>query len=121
MAKKILIVEDDAELAQVLRIILEEAGFQVFHSSDAYGGTQLAHKQRPDLIVLDIIMPAGGGFNVLRRLKESMHTNGIPVIVTTGTQDAEFEKEARRLGVKDYMHKPYSCKELLDKITNILS
>ena len=59
--KKILIVEDDHDLEQTLRILLEDAGFQVISSVDAYGGTYLAHKESPNLIILDISCPAGGG------------------------------------------------------------
>lgn len=121
MGKKILIVEDDQDLEKVLRIVLEEAGFEVISSSDAYGGIQLVHKEKPDLVILDIAMPAGGGFKVLRNLRQSIYTRGIPVIITTGSDAKEFELEALRLGIKEYMKKPYSPEELLDKINNIFS
>lgn len=121
MGKKILIVEDDMALTRVLKVVLEEKGFKVLSSLDAYGGTHLAHKEKPDVIVLDMMMPAGGGLSVLRNLKESIHTNHIPIIVTTGTSDIELEKEARNLGVRDYIYKPYSQKDLVDKISSILS
>lgn len=121
MGKKILIVEDDLDLEQVLRIVLEESGFEVISSLDAYGGIQLAHKERPDLVILDITMPAGGGLSMLRNIKQSFHTRDIPVIITTGSDTAEHEQEALRLGIKKYIRKPYSPEELLDTINNILS
>ncbi len=120
MSKKILIVEDDLNLGEVLRIFLEKSGFEVISSSDAYGGIQLVHKERPDLVILDITMPAGGGISVLRKLKQSTHTKNIPVIITSGTASKDAEQEALRLGIKEYVRKPYSPEELLDKINKIL-
>jgi two-component system, OmpR family, phosphate regulon response regulator PhoB len=119
--KKILIVEDDHDLEQTLRILLEDAGFQVISSVDAYGGTYLAHKESPSLIILDISMPAGGGLSLLRNIKQSIHTKGIPVIITTGTDTAENKAEADKLGIKGYIKKPYAPKELLDRIEEVLS
>ena len=119
--KKILIVEDDQDLEQTLRIVLEEAGFQVISSVDAYGGTHLTHKENPDLIILDISMPAGGGLSVLRNIKQSMYTKGIPVIITTGTDSAENKEEANSLGIKGYVKKPYAPGELLDTIKEALN
>ncbi len=120
MSKRLLIVEDDLDLGEALRIFFEKSGFEVISSSDAYGGIQLAHKERPDLLILDITMPAGGGISVLRKLKQSIHTKNIPVIITTGSASKDDEQEALRLGIKEYIRKPYSPEELLGKINKIL-
>ena len=121
MSKKILIVEDDLILEQTLRIILEKSGFEVISAPDAYIGFHLAKREKPNLVILDIKMPAGGGLSVLGNLRQSMYTRGIPVIVTTGSVLAEDEQQARSLGIKEYIKKPYSPKDLIDVINNILS
>lgn len=121
MAKKILIVEDDLELEQLLAVLLKEAGFTVLSSSDAYGGIKLAAKERPDLIVLDISLPAGGGLTMLRNLKSSIYLKDIAVIITTGLNlDEQTKKEIKYLGIKDFIQKPYSSKELTDLIKKAL-
>lgn len=121
MAKKILVVEDDLELEQVLAVLLKEEGFAVLSSPDAYGGIKLAVKEKPDLVVLDISLPAGGGLAMLRNLKSSIYLKDIPVIITTGLNlDEQTKKEIMCLGIKDFIQKPYSSKELTGLIKKAL-
>jgi DNA-binding response OmpR family regulator len=87
--KKILIVDDDPNVHVILKLTLEKAGYQVSSAMDAMQGPMLARTFKPDLIILDIMMPAGGGTMVYRRLKQNTLTMNIPVIVHSSTlQDA---------------------------------
>jgi len=117
---KILIVEDEADVAKVLRKRLMEHNFEVVCATDAYDGVNLAHKERPDLIILDLMLPSGGGLMTLRNLRMSTHTSHIPVLVLTGMQDEELKKKILDMEVAAYMQKPYEISELVGTINSIL-
>ena len=118
---KILIIEDEVDLAKILHKRLEDKGFEVVCAPDAHSGVDLAHKERPDLIILDIMLPLGGGVTVLRNLRISTHTMSIPVLVLTGMQDEELKKNILEMGVAFYMQKPYEIEELTKEINRILT
>ncbi|MDO8662599.1 MAG: response regulator [Candidatus Omnitrophota bacterium] len=119
-AKKILIVEDGKELLLSLSILLKSQGYLTIGAPDALFGISLAHKERPDLIILDLGLPAGGGFYVLESINDSIETNDIPVMILTGQQGIELEEKARKMGVAAYLHKPFEPKELLSRVKEIL-
>ncbi len=118
--KKILIVDDDMKTIEVLTRILQGAGYAVRGSLDSYQGVATAHKEQPDLIILDLMMPAGGGMNVLNSLKLSTNTNLIPILVLTGIQDESYREEVFSKGVNEYLEKPYDSDELLAVIEKII-
>ena len=117
---KILIIEDEFDTAKVVRKRLSEHGFQSIIAVDGYHGVEFAHKERPDLIILDLMLPAGDGLSVLKNLRFSMHTMNIPVIVLTGIQDEKYKQQVLDEGVDAYMEKPYEASELIDTIKKIL-
>lgn len=117
---KILIVEDDLDLATVLQMNLESKHFHVFLAHDAIQGIALTHKEKPDLIILDINLPGGGGTTFLKNAKVSVHTKSIPVIILSGCEDETLVHEALHAGVQDYIKKPYELEDLYKRITNIL-
>ena len=117
---KILIVEDDADLALVLRKNLESYHFQVVVAYDAFQATRTAHTEKPNLIFLDLNLPAGGGISTLGNLKMSVNTTAIPVVVLTGTADEELIRRAQEKGVEAVMRKPYELKDLIAKVREIL-
>ena len=82
---KILIIEDDIDLSTVLQMNLESKGFEVSVAHDAIQGTALTHSIKPDLIILDINLPAGGGLTILKNIKMSVNTKMVPVIVLSGS------------------------------------
>jgi DNA-binding response OmpR family regulator len=84
--KKILIVDDERDIVKVLVIRLESSGYEVISAFDGAQGVFMAHKENPDLIILDIRMPAGDGFSVAERLKRSSHTWTIPIIFLTESE-----------------------------------
>ena len=118
--KKILIVDDERDIVKALMIRLQGAGYEVVAAFDGAQGVFMAHKEKPDLIILDIRMPAGDGFSVAQRLKRSTHTFTIPVIFLTGSPEQNAEEKAMALGARFYVKKPYDPEELLDAIKRAL-
>jgi DNA-binding response OmpR family regulator len=114
--KKILIVDDERDIVKALMIRLQANGYEVVTAFDGAQGVFMAYKEKPDLIILDIRMPAGDGFSVAERLKSSMHTFTIPVIFLTGSPEKNAEEKAMALGARFYIKKPYDPEELLDAV-----
>jgi DNA-binding response OmpR family regulator len=123
MAKtKILLVEDDEVLSKVVDEELNEAGFESFRALDGEAGLQLAKEKRPDLILLDILLPKKNGFDVLESLKKSMDTEKIPVIVLTMLGSDEDIKKGLRLGAADYMVKSqHALPEIIEKVKDFFA
>ncbi len=118
--KKILIVDDERDIVKGLMIRLKAVGYEVVTAFDGAQGVFMAHKEKPDLIILDIRMPAGDGFSVAQRLKRSIHTFTIPVIFLTGSPEQNAEEKAMALGARFFVKKPYDPEELLDAIKRAL-
>ena len=118
--KKIIIVDDERDIVKALMIRLQKAGYEVVTAFDGAQGVFMAHKEKPDLIILDIRMPAGNGFSVAQRLKHSTHTFTIPVIFLTGSPEKNAEQKAMALGARFYVKKPKDPEELLDAIKRAL-
>ncbi len=118
--KKILIIEDERDTAKVIAKRLTQSGFDVVLAGDAYQGVAMTHKEDPDLIILDLMLPAGGGHAVLQNIGASITTSSIPVIVFTGMQDEEYKKKILSEGVEVYLEKPQDPDELIKIINNIL-
>jgi DNA-binding response OmpR family regulator len=118
--KRILIVDDERDIVKALMIRLQGAGYDVVTAFDGAQGVFMAHKEKPDLIILDIRMPAGDGFSVAQRLKRSIHTFTIPLIFLTGSPEKNAEEKAMAMGARFYIKKPYDPEELLDAIKRAL-
>lgn len=120
MSGKILIIEDDKDMAMILAMRLSKAGLEVHTAQDAAFGVKEAHQFKPHLIILDLMLPAGGGFAVLDRLKLSTHTNQIPIFVLTGSDEDQHKQKVMGLGVQQYIKKPYEFDVLLAEIKKIV-
>ena len=118
--KKILIVDDERDIVKALMIRLQGAGYEVVTAFDGAQAIFVAHKEKPDLILLDIRMPAGNGFSVAEKLKHSVNTFSIPVIFLTGSPERNAEERAMTLGARFYIKKPYDPEELLDAVRRAL-
>ena len=118
--KKILIVDDERDIVKALMIRLQGAGYEVVTAFDGAQAIFVAHKEKPDLILLDIRMPAGNGFSVAEKLKHSVNTLSIPVIFLTGSPERNAEERAMTLGARFYIKKPYDPEELLDAMRRAL-
>ncbi len=119
--KKILIVEDEKELVLGLATLLKSHGYSIVVAYDSLFGISLAHKENPDLIILDLGLPAGGGLYVLESLKNSVETVDIPILILTAQQGGDLEEKAKRIGALAYLHKPFDPELLLNKINEALS
>lgn len=118
--RKILIVDDERDIVKALTIRLQSNGYHTVVAFDGVQGVFMAHKERPDLIILDIRMPAGDGFSVAEKLKESKRMSRIPVIFVTGSPERNAEERARELGARFFIKKPYDPEELLDAVRRAL-
>lgn len=120
--KKILIVDDEEDWVRVLAIRLERSGYQVAVAFDAAQAMEQAIQLKPDLIFLDIMLPAGGGLKVLETIRKNPRTLSVPVIVITGKEwDGETRIAAGKLGVFGYFIKPVNMDELLEKLKGVLT
>ena len=119
MAKeKILVVDDEEDIAKALKVRLKANGYSVLFASDSIQAFAIANQENPDLILLDILIPGGGGFVVAERLKQSAATHRIPIIFLTGIPGGE--ERAYKLGASGYLMKPYQPEELMKAIQNAL-
>ncbi|MCX8118697.1 MAG: response regulator transcription factor [Desulfobacterota bacterium] len=118
--KKILIIDDERDIVKALTLRLQSKGYRTVVAYDGAQGLFMAHKEKPHLIILDIRMPAGDGFSVVEKLKESKRMGRIPVIFLTGSPERNGEDRARELGVRYYIKKPYDPEELLDAVRRAL-
>ncbi|MDR3589700.1 MAG: response regulator transcription factor [Negativicutes bacterium] len=119
MAGKILIVDDEAPIRQLVRFNLEKAGYAVSEADNGRDAVRMA-QEKPDLIVLDLMLPEIDGLEVCRQIKGARQTSGIPVIMLTARDD-EFDKVVGlELGADDYMTKPFSPRELVARIKAVL-
>ena len=118
---RILIVEDNQDLAKVISRRFALAGFEVRSVPDGMLAIREVHQFKPDLILLDLLFPAGGGISVLERLKLSVNTSQIPVMILTGLEDKEYESKARKLGVDAYLKKPYEAEQLIIEAKKLLN
>jgi len=118
--KKILIIEDEVDTAKVLAKRVGGAGYDVSMAYDAYGGLAALRKEQPDLILLDLMLPAGGGISVLENMTLSGGGREVPVIVLTASKDERFKDKVLKIGVEAFMEKPYDPEELLSTIKKVL-
>jgi DNA-binding response OmpR family regulator len=118
--KKILIVDDERDIVKALTIRLQSSGYKTVVAFDGAQGVFMAHKERPSLILLDIRMPAGDGFSVAEKLKESKRTSRIPIVFLTGSPELNAEERARGLGARFFIKKPYDPEDLLDAVRRAL-
>lgn len=121
MAKKILYIEDEETLQKTLGEALEQEGFDLFFALDGESGLRLAKKEKPDLILLDLIIPKKNGFEVLKELRANNETAKIPVIVTTNLESPIEIEKVIKLGATTYLVKAnYSLGEMVEKIKQAL-
>jgi DNA-binding response OmpR family regulator len=115
--KKILVIDDEADIREIVRIYLEDEGCQVIEASNGQDGILKAQSEKPDLIVLDNILPGINGFEVAKHLKDDPNTQDIPIIILSVlAQDSQY-----RQGILDYISKPFRQEELVATVRRIFS
>ncbi len=120
MGKKILVVDDEPKIVQVVSSRLKASGYETIAAFDGMQAVQLAHHENPDLIILDIRMPAGGGMSVLKNLKISAKTATIPVIFLTADASTETKDKVLEMGAEGFITKPFDSEDLLKKVREVL-
>ncbi len=121
MPKRILVIEDDPALLRMFESMLEEASFEVETARNGKLGLEKIKEYRPDLILLDVLMPVMDGYEVLKNLKTWEDGGKIPVIVLTSLGQEKDEKTARALGASDFLNKDdIHLAGILDKINKLL-
>jgi two-component system alkaline phosphatase synthesis response regulator PhoP len=114
--KRVLIVDDDEDLVKILGVNLMSEGFYVSTAFDGMSAVMRAHKDLPDLIILDIKMPAGDGFSVVEKLRMSAKTFAIPIIFLSALPKEDMEEKALSVGALQYFSKPFDMTVLMDCI-----
>ena len=118
---QILLVEDDVDIAELVAFNLERQGWEcalVHHGGEAW---EMIQRIRPDLVLLDVMLPGMDGMQIFRAMKENEMTRGIPVIFLTARGELDDRLEGLSLGADDYVTKPFSPKELVLRVRNVLS
>lgn len=120
MSAKVLIVEDEASLSELLRYNFEAEGFLVSHAVTGDEGEMLVAEERPDLIVLDWMLPSVSGLELCRRLRAKPETRNIPILMLTARGEEADRVRGLSTGADDYVVKPFSLPELMARVRAIL-
>ncbi|MCX7046248.1 MAG: response regulator [Candidatus Sumerlaeota bacterium] len=112
-AKKVLAVDDESDILLIIHTSLESEGFDVVTASNGFDALALAEEAKPDLIVLDIMMPEMDGFEVMKRLRDNPKTATIPIVMLTGLSERKLIKQALDMGVCHYIVKPFDFQDFL--------
>ncbi len=118
--KSVLIIEDDADIVEVVRYNLEREGFAVASAGDGESGLEQVRRHLPDLVLLDLMLPGMGGLDVCRTLKEDAGTKGVPVIILTARSEESDVVLGLELGADDFVPKPFSPRELAARCRAVL-
>jgi DNA-binding response OmpR family regulator len=118
--KRILLVDDDNEILESMRTVLETRGYEILVAKDGNQGLVMAESAGPDLIVLDMMMPKRSGFLVLEKLRRS-RPDPVRVIMITANEGSRHKAYAEMLGVDDYIRKPFAMDRLLESVDRLLS
>jgi len=120
MPETVLIIEDESDVVDLIRYNLKKAKFRVLTAQDGAEGFSMAVTDRPDAVVLDIMLPRLNGFEVLKKLKADSRSESIPILILSAKGEAESRIKGLQLGADDFMPKPFSPKELVLRIQALL-
>ena len=121
MAHTVLTIEDQPDIRRLIRMTLEFKGFEVLEAGDGLSGLALARQARPDLILLDVMMPGMDGLTVGKTLAEDPELRRIPVVMLSALGSAADKSAGMASGVRDYLVKPFSPWELLEKVGQLIA
>jgi len=120
MAKKILIADDEEDVKFVIQLFLESKGYEIVTAFDGLDAIDKARAEKPDLILLDIMMPLIDGFEVCRKLKADKDTAGIPIVMISAASQTESKKKGLEAGASDYIVKPFEPDHLHKVLDGLL-
>jgi DNA-binding response OmpR family regulator len=117
---KVLLVDDDPVILKLLQVNFEMEGYKVMTANDGVEGLEKARKERPDIVLLDIMMPRMDGLEVTKALKGDASTKDIPIILLSAKAQASDVQVGKDMGADDYLTKPFDPLELLDRVNELL-
>jgi two-component system cell cycle response regulator DivK len=120
MTRRILLVEDTEDNREIVRDLMDSVGYELLEANDGPAGLSMATEHKPDLILMDIQLPAMDGYEVTRRIKADPALWHIPIIAVTSYALSGDEAKTREAGCDDYVAKPFSPRQLLAKINHLL-
>lgn len=120
MSKKILILEDDIDVAKICSKVLEKESYQVHVTYDPVSAAQMIQAERPDLVITDLLMPLGGGTSLLKVMKILGELNNVPVLVITGAADHEIKQMLQGHTVRCVLKKPFLPEQLTGEVKKII-
>lgn len=120
MEDTVLIVEDESDVVDLLRYNLAKAGLSVLIAADGLTGLEMARQNRPDLIILDLMLPGMDGHSICKALKMDPHTEAIPILMLTAKSQPEERVKGLEIGADDYVTKPFSPRELVLRVQALL-
>lgn len=121
MAKKILIVDDESDIVAMLESILKRRGYNIVTALDGESCLKKASDEKPDLILLDIVLPDINGFEICKRLKEDEKTKDIRVVILTALSEEKDLSKGLEEGAYSFISKPFAIADLLDKVKDVLN
>ncbi|HVT59706.1 MAG TPA: response regulator [Thermoanaerobaculia bacterium] len=121
MKKKILVVDDEEDVVEVVRLVLAKKGYEVETATSGMDGLARAQSALPDLILLDIMMHQMDGWEVLKLLKLDERTSGIPVVILSARVEPKDKIRGLQEGAIDYVTKPFAVRELVEKVEAVLA
>ncbi len=122
MPKKIVYIEDDIEMTYLIKLILQRKGYEIISTNDGMEGFEIIEREKPDLVLLDLMMPNIDGWDIYHQLKSNENTNQIPVIIISAkAQPIDKVLGLQIAKVNNYISKPFKPQELLESIESILN
>ncbi|MEI6893608.1 MAG: phosphate regulon transcriptional regulator PhoB [Colwellia sp.] len=120
MSRKILVVEDETPIREMISFVLDQNGFNAIEACDIEQALDKIHEPYPDLILLDWMLPGGTGVSLAKKLKKNEYTRNIPIIMLTARSDEDDKVKGFEAGVDDFVTKPFSPKELIARIKAVI-
>ncbi len=120
MMKKILIVDDEADIIEILQFVLESRGYECITATDGEEGLRLARESNPDLIILDVMMPKINGYKISRLLKYDSKYKDIPILMITARSQEEDKLIGEETGADEYITKPFQVDYVVEKVESYL-
>ncbi|WP_187428775.1 Transcriptional regulatory protein WalR [Roseobacter fucihabitans] len=120
MSKRVLLVEDELNIVEAIRFLLTREGWQVDTHSDGADAVEVIRARKPDLVVLDVMLPGKSGFDILEELRSNAQTADLPVLMLTARGQSRDREMAEKAGVSRFMTKPFSNTEVLTAVRDLL-
>ncbi len=120
MAKTVLLIEDEPNIIEAISFILSRGGFQVLSHGDGRTALDAVDRAAPDMIILDLMLPGRGGFEILRDLRAHPSTEDLPVLMLTARGQKTDREQAERLGATRFMTKPFANGDVLEQVTDLI-